>query len=102
MRGYDARMITVAGLGVFLAALYAWLAGHWFGRVIAFLSVSLFWTGLAFLFWTEKNGPHGVTFVLWVMALGATWIGSGVPQWYWRRKDAPFNPSGAGISLVKG
>lgn len=99
-------MEILAGLSLAAFALYAWLVGHWFGRVVAFLIPSLLWTGLAFLFWTEKGGPHGVTFVIWIMALGGTWIVSGLPQWYWQRREREFykatTAARADTSLVRG
>jgi hypothetical protein len=79
-------MEILIGLVLALGLLWAWLAGHWFARVVAFLAfATLFGFGGAVLF---ANGMPGVTTA--GISLGAiggvvlAWPVAGIPTYIQR------------------
>lgn len=63
---------------VFLGLMYFWLAGHWFGRCLAFVAFGLAFSVIGAAI--EKY-PLGIVIVIggWI----AAWFISRVPMVYW-------------------
>jgi len=85
-------MVVIAGLVLGLAALYFWLIGHWFGRVIGFLAFAASF-GLAGL---AIGGPGAAA-----VAVVVAWFVSGIPIYVRRRQAARLDAASApSISLT--
>jgi hypothetical protein len=82
---WERGLHILIGVCLALAALYFWLIGHWFARVVAFLSfgalLGLIGSGL-----TGSMGPpehnHGWVGILCGVALA--WPVSGIPIYFYR------------------
>ena len=71
-------MAILIGLVLALVVLWAWLAGHWFGRVLAFLAmVAILFFGVAI-----ANGQQNEHNLAWLAALSVgAWFVSGFPTY---------------------
>ena len=67
----------LVGLVFAIGALWLWLAGHWFGRILAFLAFSVLFI-IAITPLGNPAFPLGVA-VLCAVAVGAAWFASGIP-----------------------
>jgi hypothetical protein len=73
-------MVVLIGLCIAAGALYFWLLGDWFARVLMFLLLS---APLAMLGWAVMREPGSGGTVAWcVAAMAATWPLSGIPLYY--------------------
>ena len=72
---------------VVLVLLYLWLAGHWFGRVIAFLSWGAALTLIAALF-ADGHIERGLPLV--IGAWFGAWFIAKAPQAYWTRRHVKY------------
>lgn len=79
-------MPVLIGIALGCALLYFWLAGHWFARILTFICAAGFlgYFGLIFI----PPGSNGAIALLidFALALGVSWLLSGIPTWYWRRR----------------
>lgn len=75
--------MAVGAVVVGLALLYLWLAGHWFGRVLAFPLLGLLGTFVAGMI-ADGRAPIGIPLLI------AVWVGSWflakAPGAYWTRR----------------
>jgi hypothetical protein len=80
--------VTVVWLmvaAVVLAALYFWLIGQWFARVVMFLCLSAvlgLFAGMAML-----SGGNLAVFGAVVVAAAVSWYASGIPMYYWNARN---------------
>ena len=77
-------MAILIGLAAAVAVLYVWLAGHWFGRVLAFLVLAVpLGAGGAMLFITTPAGADNPTGAVIGAILGvlAAWFVSSIPTY---------------------
>lgn len=83
-------MVILVGLAFFAFALYAWLVGHWFGRVMAFVVLSILLGFAAFVLVAGQFHPHEGGELLGLLAaagaVGVSWFLSGVPMAHWQAK----------------
>lgn len=92
--------LGAVALGLFL--LFAWLAGHWFGRVVAFLVFLVpfglvgYLTGAAIQYGAHPNSDAFPIYAVFTMLLGAyaAWPVSGLPARHRQR----VMDSGAGFA----
>lgn len=78
-------MVIIASVGLTLAALYVWLIGHWFGRVVAFLAFLVGFGLLGSIFGAQiAVSIPGVVIGALSGALLA-WFAAGIPTYCWRR-----------------
>jgi hypothetical protein len=95
-------MVWLLGIAFVLGVLYVWLAGHWFGRVVAFLAFLVpfglvgFMIGVTLQQNAHPNPEAFPIFGIFTMLLGAyaAWPVSGLPAWYRQRTM----DSGAGFA----
>lgn len=75
--------MEIVAVVVGLALLYLWLAGHWFGRVLAFVAWGAAFTFLAGAI-AEGRGAIGIPLFLggWVGA----WFLAKAPSIYWNKR----------------
>ena len=77
-------MVWLLALVLALAVLWAWLAGHWFGRVLMLMALGGFCLATALV-----NGDSRA-FSLLVVALPAVWIIAALPTYYRRHRNRAF------------
>jgi hypothetical protein len=99
-------MTILIGVGLALAALYWWLIGHWFARVVMWFPIAAVlcagaWYGsvnpapLAFLlpsflqeFTSPAAHPGRTLLASAVLGIVAAWFVSGIPIYYHRHRPA--------------
>jgi hypothetical protein len=74
-------MAIIFGGLVAAAALFIWLSGGWFGRVLVFLLLASILAVLA----AVDNSGHAPVWI--VVGWPGAWVVSSLPIYYWRRKD---------------
>lgn len=86
-------MVWLVGAAMFAAALYWWLLGHWFARVVVFLVFTLLGLGLVGSLLAGLGGHYlDETWVAdLIVALPVAWFASGVPIWVRTKRTAPLN-----------
>jgi len=82
-------MHILVGLVLALVLLYYWLIGHWFARVVMFLTLATTFGALGALF-TGAGGPPAQNHAWVGLLIGAAlaWPVSSIPI-YWLRSKAP-------------
>ena len=73
-------MVVVVALVIGAFVLWLWLAGHWFGRVLAFLSFSAVMVGLAALFMSSRTLETPVYLTVYALCIAAAWLISTLPR----------------------
>ena len=94
----EVSVVVLLGLVLGAGVLYAWLLGHWFGRVLMFLACGGF---LAFIAVAIRDGqPDALLFVAGALAIG--WVIASIPMWARQRSipDISFNETRPGRDLV--
>jgi hypothetical protein len=81
LMGLNVRMLLVPLLGI--GILYAWLAGNWLGRVLAFMGLTATLAVLG-LIYAEGHKMDPTAFTL--LSIPAGWFLSGVPLYVRRAK----------------
>jgi len=87
-------MVVLVGLVLALVALYFWLIGHWFARIVrlpvcAIVSGSLFWlVTCSRMAHPDIVGGNAIAILFGLMT--AWWI-SGIPARHWRKREIVYN-----------
>lgn len=68
-------MVVIAGVVLALGVLYLWLAGHWFGRALAFIVFAM----VGVLVALSVSAP-GVQMVVCLCAIVLAWLVAWVPM----------------------
>jgi hypothetical protein len=76
-------MHIIIGLALATFVLWLWLAGHWFGRVLAFL---LFGVVAAVVAIAAGDGKGVIVAVSGIFGLIAAWLLSGAPRYYYQER----------------
>lgn len=79
-------MEILIGLGLFVALLYVWLSGHWFGRVLAFLAFWAVFVVIGAVMSGIGRDPSGLILVGLLAGPVVSWFLAAAPTRYWDHK----------------
>ena len=87
-------MHVLIGLTMAIGVLWLWLSGHWFGRVLAFLTFGVVFAGIGGLLYYGAAGhpDPGIVFGC-IVGLAAAWPVASLPTWRAQRTQggAPYS-----------
>lgn len=80
-------MIWLTVAAVVLAALYFWLIGQWFARVVMFPCFAAITCAVGAALANQMHGDAAIWFLAVCVGVVAAWYLSGIPVYYWRANE---------------